>query len=182
MSVGTQDNQIVPDGEQYAAAMTYVREQSYRNDRDLGRSDDDWELDVFLGELAEHVAEAELADLGMDARLVTDEEDQSVDLCVSGVGIDVKARYIWEREDPDLIVRAASNPDADAYIMVELERTETGYNASLTGWVSLQEVHAYDEDFLPGRSKHPKLLVNRRHLRDIDSLPDYLDLLGGDRR
>ena len=171
-----------PTGEQYARAMTYVREQNYRNDRDLERSQDDWLLDVFLGELAEVVAAAHLTDLGLDVRLVSDDEDQTVDLDVEGAAIDVKARYLWERPDPDLIVRAKRYPSADAYLMVELDRTETGYAANIAGWVALQEVHAYGEDFLPGRSKHPKLLVNRRHLRDIDTLPDYLGLLAGDRR
>lgn len=184
MSVGNAqtDSRIEPNGEQYASALNYVREQQrYRNDRDLGRSCDDWRLDVFLGELAEHVAAAHLTDeLDLDVRLVSDEEDPSVDLDVSGVAIDVKMRKLWEREDPDLIVRAKRYPSADAYLMVELDRMATGYSANIAGWVALQEVVAYGEGFLTNRSKHRKLLVNRKHLRDIDTLPDFLDLLGGD--
>ncbi|UVE49667.1 hypothetical protein KU306_12205 [Haloferax larsenii] len=180
MSSANLTSTVVPTGEQYASAVRYAREQGrYRNDGDLGRSHDDWLLDVFLGDLAEHVAAAYLADdLGLDVRLVSDAEDPSVDLEVEGASIDVKMRKRWEREDPDLIVRAKRHPSADAYVMVELEKTETGYAAHVSGWVALQEVVAYGEPFLPGRSKHDKLLVDRKHLRDVDSLPDFLDLLG----
>jgi hypothetical protein len=183
MSVGTPDSSVVPTGEQYARAITYVREQDdYQNDHDLGRSDADWSLDVFLGDLAEQVAASYLSELDLDVRLISDEEDPSVDIEVEGVAIDVKMRKLWERENPDLIVRAKRYPSADSYLMVELDRTATGYAANMAGWVSVQEVVAYGDEFLPGRSKHDKLLVDRSHLRDIKSLPDYLDRLGGDRR
>lgn len=173
-------SESVPTHDHILAAMQYAEDQGYKNDGDLDRDDAEWRRDVFLGELAEQVAAAHLSDLGLSTRLV-DEEDQKTDLDVCGVRVDVKMRKLWDRRDPDLIVRAATAPDADAYLLVELDsHEEDGYSANIAGWVANPEVYAYGRSFCPPGSKHDKLLVHRRHLRPVETLADYLHVFRGD--
>jgi hypothetical protein len=106
MFVWAPDYQLVPTGEQYARAMTYVHEQSYRHDRDFGHSTDEYRLDVFLGDLAEQVAVAHLTEIGPDVRLVSDEENPAVDL-----EDDVNYLLDWGNDAGEAIERLWSERD-----------------------------------------------------------------------
>lgn len=172
---------IRPTASQYARAVRRALRaiEMWSNDGDLGRGDDEWEQDVFLGALAEVVAHDELQDaLALDTRLVDDGEDASYDIDLAGlVELEVKNRKLWDRQEPDMLIRRRTAVDADCYMLAEIDRDEDSYLITVSGWVSQPEVMAYSEDFVFGN--HEKLMVHRRHLRAVTTLPDQLNALSG---
>lgn len=154
--------------------------ERWRNDGDLDRDEGDWRGSCFLGALAEVVAADRLPALTPGGRLVNDAESTSADIDIGGVAVDIKLRKLWQREEPDLFVRALSNPSADAYVMVEADWRDGRHHLALRGWVAQPEVWSYGRLILTDESEHDKLLVNRDRLRPMETLPDRLDALRGD--
>ncbi|MGB9932584.1 hypothetical protein [Haloarcula amylolytica] len=175
MSIGCK-SQIEFSGEQYAEAIRHTKSLNFQNDRDLGRTDDDHLQDQFLGYIAEIAGLERLKELGLEPRHVDESESYIYDIEIAqGVKVDVKSRKLWNFDNPDLLVRDESE-HADVYVMVELSDVENGgYSASVVGWVSKHEVFAYGEDFLPYVSKNDKQKIDRKYLRDMDTLADFLD-------
>lgn len=171
---------VRPTADQYARAVRRARKaiQMWSNDGDLNRSDDEWAQDVFLGALAEVVAHDELEGaVGLDARLVDDAEDASYDIDLDGVELEIKNRKLWDREEPDMLIRRRTPIDADCYLLAEIDRDADSHLVNIAGWVSQPEVAAYARDFFAGY--HDKLLVERKHLRGVATLPEYMGALAG---
>lgn len=179
MSVGTSDSRVASTGDQLTRAreIAEVAIDRYENDNDRDRSDDEWRADVFEGARTEVAAEQYFRERGFDARIVDDDEEQAHDLVVEGLTVEVKLRRLWNRQDPDLLLRYDDNPDI--YVMVEARRTPTGKIFEVTKWASQTTV---EENKIPFRPNRPQ--VEREHLDDIETLPPILKLFReeGDRR
>ncbi|WP_049923923.1 hypothetical protein [Halopiger djelfimassiliensis] len=157
---------LTPSPEQYADALDWVENCPHEYDPDGGmRSPEEWELDVFLARLSEHFAVEWLESEGFDVRHVPDSETDAYDLIVDGYRVEVKFRKLWDYRGPDLLIRRRREEcEADAYLMVEMDRI--GGPASYNGWVTkcidADEADALAEPYEEG--SHDKEKVSRDYL------------------
>lgn len=172
MSVGTQSNQIAPTGKQLIRARELAERaiERYSIDGDLNRTDDEWRANVFLGTRAEVAAEQFFRDLGFDAHIVDDGDEQDHDIEVEGLTVEVKLRRLWTYRNPDLLLRYDEELSADLYLMVEADKTPNGHSLEVTKWASQQTV---EENVTGFRENRPK--VDREYLDDIDTLSGDLE-------
>ena len=172
MSVGTQDSQIASTGEQLARARELAERaiERYSNDGDLDRTDDEWRANIFLGARAEVAAEQFFRDLGLDAHIVDDGDEQAHDIVVEGLTVEVKLRRLWTYYNPDLLLRFDEELSADLYLMVEADKTPNGHSLEVTKWATRQTV---EENVTEFRENRPK--VDREYLDDIDTLSEELE-------